>query len=212
MTKIWFCVQKTFTFSHGLIWFCSLLFFPFFLFNLTAAPVLMQILTPQGQPTGQIQYIQFLRPVMMPLMASGYMHPTMAAPHPSAPVIPAASAINPQYTPSSPAGGQFMPVSRPYATAASTIISSPVPPYRNVAPVASALASDGGFYPYVRQQPVAAFSNPAQSYAYSPVPFNTGPKQLRLVNGPTSHLELNTNEYLPAASETSFSVMKPLRA
>lgn len=141
--------------------------------------MLMQILTPQGQPTGQVQYIQFLRPVMVPIAPQTYMQaalnqgalPSIAQPLPqaSAQIQTAAAAVAQQYLP-----------------------TTPQPP--NV-----------GFYPYV-QQPIAAYSSPVASY-YHPNIYSTN--RVQMVNSPAD-LSLNTDEYMPAASEITYKIIKPV--
>uniref|UniRef100_A0A336K1U8 CSON010964 protein n=1 Tax=Culicoides sonorensis TaxID=179676 RepID=A0A336K1U8_CULSO len=144
----------------------------------TAGPMLMQILTPQGQPTGQVQYIQFLRPVMVPLVSQTYMQtalnqgalPSIAQPQvASAPVQSASAAVAQQYLP-----------------------TTPQPP-------------NTGFYPYA-QQPLAAYSSPIASY-YHPNIYSTN--RVQIVNPPTE-INLNTDEYMPAAAEMSYKIIKPL--
>lgn len=176
----------------------------------TAGPVLMQILTPQGHPTGQIQYIQFLRPVVMQVLPQSYIAPTIPATQ--APTISAASAISQQYTPSTPAAAHFTPVTRSYTASGSSsspLISNAIPTYRAPPPPPPQpiTVQDSGFYPYV-QQPLATYSSAMESF-YHPQTYSS--KRIRLVSGP-SRLDLNTNEYLPASSEHTYTVMKPMRA
>lgn len=145
----------------------------------TAGPMLMQILTPQGQPTGQVQYIQFLRPVMVPMVPQPYMQATL---HQSA--VPSIGEPLPQPAAQTSAGHsiaqQYLPTTTPHP-------------------------QHGGFYPYA-QQPLAAYSSPVASY-YHPNIYSTN--RVQVVNGPTD-LSLNTDEYMPAASEITFKVVKPV--
>lgn len=177
----------------------------------------MQILTPQGQPTGQIQYIQFLRPLMMQVLPQqSYLAPTIASAQTQPPTVAAGSSLSHQYTPSTPSAAHFQPVTRSYSTApsssAANTISNIIPssiPSNNYpsAQISPASASDDGFYPYA-QQPLTSYSSPPETY-YGPPAYSSN--RIRLVTGP-SRLDLNTNEYLPASSELSYSVMKPMRA
>lgn len=138
----------------------------------------MQLLTPQGQPTGQIQYIQFLQPVVVPFknylqsaMTQG-VYPNIAQPQPQIQITSASAAVAQQYKPT----------------------STQTPP-------------NTGYYPYAQQQqPIAAFSTPIASF-YHPNIYSTS--RIQLLSGP-GDLNLNTNEYLPAASEMSFSAVKPV--
>lgn len=139
--------------------------------------MLMQILTPQGQPTGQVQYIQFLRPVMVPIVPQTYMQaalsqgalPSISQPQAAAQVQTAAAAVAQQYLP-----------------------TTPQPP-------------NTGYYPYA-QQPLTAFSSPVASY-YHPNIYSTN--RVQMVN-PPSDLSLNTDEYMPAAAEMTYKLIKPV--
>lgn len=183
-----------------------------------AGPFLMQILTPNGQPTGQIQYIQFLRPVMMPFMplasASTTSTPTMQA-------LPHFSASSPKFTiaavgspPPPPPPAALQPVAQAYTQTSASIAQQYAPAPPPPPPQTTTTISDGGFYPYTQQlqhqqtQPVASFSAPVASY-YHPQVYSTN--RIRLISGP-GELSLNTNEYVPASSEISYSAIKPIRA
>lgn len=175
----------------------------------SAGPFLMQILTPNGQPTGQIQYIQFLRPVMMPFMplASPMSTTTPTMPPPPPPSPPQhhqhhySSASSPKYSVAAPPG--LPPVAQAYTQTSASIAQQYAPSPQ----ISTTTVSDGGFYPYT-QQPVASFSAPAASY-YHPQVYSTN--RIRLISGP-GELSLNTNEYVPASSELSYAAIKPIRA
>lgn len=142
--------------------------------------MLMQILTPQGQPTGQVQYIQFLRPVMVPVVPQTYMQ----------------AALNQGALPSIP-----QPLPQAAAQTSAGVIA------QQYLPTTTQHPPNGGFYPYV-QQPLAAYSSPVASY-YHPSVYSTN--RVQVVNAPTD-LSLNTDEYMPAASEITYKVVKPLRS
>lgn len=146
--------------------------------------MLMQILTPQGQPTGQVQYIQFLRPVMVPIVPQTYMQAALnqgALPSIAQPLSQVSSSAQ---TAAAAFAQQYLPTQTP---------TTPQPP-------------NGGFYPYA-QQPLAAYSNPVASY-YHPSIYSTN--RVQMVNAPTD-LSLNTDEYMPAAaSEMTFKIIKPV--
>ncbi|XP_062554344.1 uncharacterized protein LOC134219590 [Armigeres subalbatus] len=175
-------------------------------------PLIMQYINPQGQPTGGLQYIQLLRPVMYPYGAQyvqpsyvqqhsqpssthgqyhqQHLHHPHSLSHYSSPVQHSSPVSS---SPTMPTTTQsnfvpFQPSSlQQYATAATAATHHH---HHLAAPVA---------YP----SPVAQYSSPVLSYY---------PPRISLINGP-GDMNLNTNEYIPSPGDPVYiKGVKSIRA
>lgn len=155
----------------------------------------MQYFTPQGQPTGQMQYIQLLRPIMVPM--PGQSDAQSPSPQPQ-------QSHQTSFQPMQP---QSPHISQPQQ------ITQPLPQgqYPQYIPI------NTGLPPSSSQHPVAQYSNPYGPFSgYSPSPYpsyyNNNQSTRYKYNNPSIDLSLNTNEYMPAASEYAYKTQKYQRA
>ncbi|KAL9697635.1 hypothetical protein quinque_001076 [Culex quinquefasciatus] len=174
-----------------------------------ASPLIMQYINPQGQPTGGLQYIQLLRPVMYNPYGTQYVQPSYVQqptvginqPHqhhshslshyshagavapPSPTSTPSAATTQSSFVPFQPSSLQ-QPVHQ-YGTV-------PSPSHHHLAAAAPAYTN-----------PIGQYSSPMLSYF-------AAPPRISLINGPG---ELNTNEYMPNPGDHVFiKGVKTIRA
>ncbi|XP_058454503.1 uncharacterized protein LOC131432314 [Malaya genurostris] len=164
-------------------------------------PLIMQYINPQGQPTGGLQYIQLLRPILYPYNAQyaqpSYVqqqqpsainqHQQMHHPHTLSHYSTLPSPTSPPNSPPSTQSSfvPFQPSSlAQYGTAATT-------------------ASHHLQSPLAYSQPVGQYSSPVVSYY---------PSRISLLNSP-GDMSLNTNEYMPPPGDHVFiKGVKSIRA
>ncbi|XP_052868441.1 uncharacterized protein LOC128274327 [Anopheles cruzii] len=172
-------------------------------------PLIMQYINPQGQPTGGLQYIQLLRPVVYPYGNQQYLHPGYLQP-------------------------QQQQQQQQHQTVHLSASGVPSSPY-NVSPTpppATTTTTQAGFVPFQpgSVQPGSAFAHyspspsihygqPAQAAAYSSGPIGQYSSPVmtyyphRFLINPSSDLNFNTNEYVPSHGDGAFlKGVKSIRA
>ncbi|XP_055640908.1 uncharacterized protein LOC129778187 [Toxorhynchites rutilus septentrionalis] len=152
-------------------------------------PLIMQYINPQGQPTGGIQYIQLLRPLIYPYNTQ-YVQPNYIQQHqPSASINQHPHLHHPHSLPHYSAVPS--PTSPP--SLASTTQSSFVPFQPSSLPHYSTATTAGNHL-----QPQMTYSNPVGQYS-SPV-LSYYPSRFSLINT-HGDMTLNTNEYMPSPGD-----------
>ncbi|KFB36237.1 AGAP013354-PA-like protein [Anopheles sinensis] len=149
-------------------------------------PLIMQYINPQGQPTGGLQYIQLLRPVVYPYgnqqyqqyqQYPGYLQQPQTIGNPSAGVHPTSYNVSPTPPPTTtttqPGFVPFQPAST---------VQQAVTQYAPVSHIHSQP-------PTYSNGPVGQYSSPVLSYY--PHRFLVNP----------SELNFNTNEYIPSSGD-----------
>ncbi|XP_050083852.1 uncharacterized protein LOC126570274 [Anopheles aquasalis] len=155
-------------------------------------PLIMQYINPQGQPTGGLQYIQLLRPVVYPQYSNqqyihpGYLQqqshqqqPQSVNPHSAHGLTSSPYTVSP--TPS-PATTTTQSAFLPFQPAAALQQPS-VPQYASALPT----THYGQPQPQYSNGPVGQYSSPVLSYYPH-----------RFLINPSSELNFNTNEYVPS--------------
>ncbi|XP_058818477.1 putative uncharacterized protein DDB_G0291608 [Topomyia yanbarensis] len=166
-------------------------------------PLIMQYINPQGQPTGGLQYIQLLRPILypyntqyaqpsyvqqqqQPAAINQHQHQHLHHPH-------TLSHYSAHPSPTSP------PNSQP--TTQSSFV--PFQPSSLAQYAAATTASHHLQSPLAYNQPVGQYSSPMISYY---------PPRISLIN-PPGDMNLNTNEYMPPPGDHVFiKGVKSIRA
>jgi hypothetical protein len=152
--------------------------------------MLMQYMTPQGQ----IQYVHLIRPFMIPYPIAPQYIPAQ--------LPPLQTQINTQSTTAytnTPTQG-FQPVTP------DALLPTPVPFYPTPSPsftTSSSVPPQSSFVHFQPSLQQGSYSNPYTVYASQ--------NRVQLINAP-SDLSLNTNEYLPSASNNVYKTIKPLRS
>ncbi|XP_053697186.1 uncharacterized protein LOC128744317 [Sabethes cyaneus] len=168
-------------------------------------PLIMQYINPQGQPTGGLQYIQLLRPVLYPYN-NQYVQPSYVQQHQQS----AAAVINqhphlhhPQLSPShySTVPSPTSPPITPPTTQSNFV---PFQPSSLQQYAAATTASHHHLpAPLSYSNPVGQYSSPVVSYY---------PPRISLINSP-GDINLNTNEYMPSPGDHVFiKGVKAIRA
>lgn len=197
----------------------------------------MQYLSPQGQPQGALQYFQIIRPYVYPVLQQPFLQsqiPTQIAsqaplgravgPHPHAHTAqqPALATYQVQpigppqappqtYVPHQPhqphqQHQQHQPQQhqphqpqqqQPQQSQQQTVVTPGTSYNTYQQPQTTSTVPATTYNPY--QQPIASYSHPSLSY-YTPQ------SRLQLVN-PPKDLILNTNEYMPSASELNYKTV-----
>ncbi|XP_049534304.1 uncharacterized protein LOC125950397 [Anopheles darlingi] len=154
-------------------------------------PLIMQYINPQGQPTGGLQYIQLLRPVVYPQYSNQqYIHPgylqqqqqqqqQSVIPHSAPGLTSSPYTVSPTPPPTTTS---TQPAFLPFQPAAALQQPS-VPQYASALPT----THYGQPQPHYSNGPVGQYSSPVLSYYPH-----------RFLINPSSELNFNTNEYVPS--------------
>ncbi|KXJ71817.1 hypothetical protein RP20_CCG019587 [Aedes albopictus] len=173
-------------------------------------PLIMQYINPQGQPTGGLQYIQLLRPVVYPY-GTQYVQP---------------SYVQQQQQPSS-THGQHQPQHLHHLHSHLSHYSSPIQQLSQAAASpTSPTTTQSSFVPFqpssLQQYATAATAAthhlaspaayPSQVAQYSSPILSYYPPRISLINGPGG-MALNTNEYMPSPGDQVYiKGVKSIRA
>lgn len=173
-------------------------------------PLIMQYINPQGQPTGGLQYIQLLRPVVYPY-GTQYVQP---------------SYVQQQQQPSS-THGQHQPQHLHHLHSHLSHYSSPIQQLSQAAASpTSPTTTQSSFVPFqpssLQQYATAATAAthhlaspaayPSQVAQYSSPVLSYYPPRISLINGPGG-MALNTNEYMPSPGDQVYiKGVKSIRA
>uniref|UniRef100_A0A182QMZ8 DUF4794 domain-containing protein n=1 Tax=Anopheles farauti TaxID=69004 RepID=A0A182QMZ8_9DIPT len=154
-------------------------------------PLIMQYINPQGQPTGGLQYIQLLRPVVYPYGNQQYQQQYSQYPG-YLQQSPAATLNNSPHGPVHPTPYNVSPTPPP----TTTTTQPGFVPFQPAAPVQQPVTQYSPVSHHVQPQPPAYSSGPVGQYS-SPV-LSYYPHRF-LIN--PSELNFNTNEYVPSPGD-----------
>ncbi|XP_001647902.2 altered inheritance of mitochondria protein 3 [Aedes aegypti] len=176
-------------------------------------PLIMQYINPQGQPTGGLQYIQLLRPMVYPY-GTQYVQPSYVQ----------------QQQPQQPSNthGQHQPQHLHQLHSHLSHYSSPIQQLSQVSSSpTSPTTTQSSFVPFqpssLQQYATAATAAthhhlaspaafPSQVAQYSSPVLSYYPSRISLINGPGS-MALNTNEYMPSPGDQVYiKGVKSIRA
>ncbi|XP_058060645.1 uncharacterized protein LOC131211257 [Anopheles bellator] len=169
-------------------------------------PLIMQYINPQGQPTGGLQYIQLLRPVVYPYgnqyLHPGYLQPQQQQQQHQAVHLSASGASSSPYNVS--------PTPPPTTTTTTQAGFVPFQP---------ASVQPGSAFAHYTPSPSIHYGQPAQAAPYSsgPVGQYSSPVMTyyphRFLINPSSDLNFNTNEYVPSHGDGAYlKGVKSIRA
>ena len=157
----------------------------------------MQYFTPQGQPTGQMQYIQLLRPIMVPM-------PGQTASQSSSPPN-----HQPQQTPFQPIQQQLQQIQQPQQI---TQASPQLPAYPNYIPLNTGTPQTTSHHPVAQYNNPYNGPHPFSGFSQPPYPSYFSQNSRYKYNHSPLDLNLNTNEYMPSPSEYAYKSQKFQRA